>query len=93
MFENNTTCIEQLKEGYDKGDRTKHILPKFFFTHDLQEKREIEVQQIRSSDNLTELFTKSLPPTIFEKSVNKIGMRRLKDLRWIFKIDVLFFIY
>ena len=35
IYENNTTCIAQLKEGYIKGDRTKHISPKFFFTHDL----------------------------------------------------------
>ena len=36
LFEDNAACIAQLKEGYIKGDRTKHILPKFFFTHDLQ---------------------------------------------------------
>ncbi|KAJ9556306.1 hypothetical protein OSB04_010920 [Centaurea solstitialis] len=36
LYEDNAACIAQLKEGYIKGDRTKHILPKFFFTHDLQ---------------------------------------------------------
>ncbi|KAJ9553648.1 hypothetical protein OSB04_017693 [Centaurea solstitialis] len=35
LYEDNAACIAQLKEGYIKGDRTKHILPKFFFTHDL----------------------------------------------------------
>ena len=54
------------------GDKTKHISPKFFFTHNLQVNREIEVQQMRSSDNLTDLFTKSLPPTTYEKLVYKI---------------------
>ena len=34
--EDNAACITQLKDGYIKGDRVKHILPKFFFTHDLQ---------------------------------------------------------
>ncbi|XP_057250021.1 secreted RxLR effector protein 161-like [Beta vulgaris subsp. vulgaris] len=29
MYEDNAACIAQLKEGYIKGDRTKHILPKF----------------------------------------------------------------
>ncbi|KAL0787015.1 hypothetical protein Bca101_003261 [Brassica carinata] len=36
MYEDNATCIAQLKEGYIKGDRTKHILPKLFFKHELQ---------------------------------------------------------
>jgi hypothetical protein len=30
IYENNTACIAQIKEGYIKGDRTKHISPKFF---------------------------------------------------------------
>jgi len=33
--EDNVTFIAQLKDGYIKVDKTKHILPKFFFTHDL----------------------------------------------------------
>jgi hypothetical protein len=36
IYEENTACIAQIKEGYIKGDRTKHISPKFFSTHDLQ---------------------------------------------------------
>ena len=63
-----------------KGDRTKHISPKFFFTHDLEKNGEIDVQQIRSKDNLADLFTKSLPTATFEKLVHRIGMRRYKDL-------------
>src|SRR5215813_14178406 len=80
LFEDNAACIAQLKEGFIKGDRTKHISPKFFFTHDLQKKGDIDVQQVRSCDNLADLFTKSLPTTIFEKLVKKIGMYHLKDV-------------
>ena len=80
LYEDNTACITQLKEGYIKGDRTKHISPKFFFTRDLQKDGEINVQQIRSSENLADLFTKSLPGTIFEKLVYDIGLRRLRDI-------------
>ena len=36
VYEDNAACVAQLKGGYIKGDRTKHISPKFFFTHDLQ---------------------------------------------------------
>ena len=81
MYEDNAACIAQLKGGYIKGDRTKHISPKFFFTHDLQQNGEIEVQQIRSSDNLVDLFTKALPTSTFEKLRYKIGMRRLRDIK------------
>ena len=51
-----------------------------FLKHELQKKGDIDVQQIRSIDNLVDLFTKALPTSIFEKLVHKIGMRRLKDL-------------
>ena len=81
MYEDNVACIAQLKRGYIKGDRTKHISPKFFFTHDLQQNGEIEVQQICSSDNLADLFTKALPTSTFEKLRYKIGMRRLRDIK------------
>ena len=80
LYEDNATCITQIREGYIKGDRTKHISPKFFYTHELQKNGEIDVKQIRSSDNLSNLFTKALPTITFKKLVNDIGMRRLNDL-------------
>ena len=81
IYEDNAACIAQLKDGYIKGDRTKHILPKFFFTHDLQKAKEVQVVQVRSSDNSADLFTKSLPTSTFKKLVHQIGMRQLKDLQ------------
>ncbi|KAK4380785.1 hypothetical protein Sango_3030900 [Sesamum angolense] len=80
LYEDNTSCIAQLKEGYIKGDRTKHISPKFFFTHDLQKNGDNDVQQVRSSENLANLFTKALPTAIFKKLVYNIGIRHFKDL-------------
>ncbi|KAK4388340.1 hypothetical protein Sango_2440600 [Sesamum angolense] len=59
-------CIAQLKKGTSKGDRTKQISPKFFFTHDLQKNGDIDAQQVRSSENLADLFTKALPTAIFK---------------------------
>ena len=55
MYEDNAACIAHLKDGYIKGDRTKHILPKFFFTHELQKAGEVQVVQVRSSDNSADL--------------------------------------
>ncbi|GKB97922.1 hypothetical protein Tco_0984059, partial [Tanacetum coccineum] len=79
--EDNAACIAQLKDGYIKGDKTKHILPKFFFTHDLQKSGDIIVQKIRSGDNQVDLFTKALPTTTFKKLVHDTGMRRLNQLK------------
>jgi len=81
LYEDNAACITQLKEGFIKGDRTKHISPKLFYTHDLQKNGDIDVQQIHSSDNPADLFTKSLSTSTLEKMVYKIGMRRLKYLK------------
>ena len=80
LFENNDVCIAQIIGGYIKEDRTKQISPKFFYAHELQNSGEIDVQQIRSSDNLADLFTKSLLTSIFKKLIHKIGMRQLKDI-------------
>ena len=74
LYEDNATCIAQIKGGYIKGDRTKHISPKFFYTHELQKDGEIYVQQIRSNDNLADLFTKALPSATFKKLVRQVGM-------------------
>jgi hypothetical protein len=75
ICKDNTACIAQIKEGYIKRDRTKHISPKFFSTHDLQKNGLINIYQIRSSDNLADLFIKSLPRNIFEQLSHKIGIR------------------
>ncbi|KAL6571984.1 hypothetical protein OROMI_012942 [Orobanche minor] len=81
LYEDNAACIAQLKEGYIQGDRTKHIFPKLVYTHDLHKDDHINVQQIRSSENLADLFTKALLTSTFRKLIHKIGMCRLKDLQ------------
>ncbi|XP_059636098.1 uncharacterized protein LOC132278319 [Cornus florida] len=80
LYEDNTTCIAQVRGGYINSDRTKHIVPKFFSTHELQKSCDIDVQQIRSRDNLADFFTKALPTTTFKKLVDNIGIRRLNDI-------------
>ena len=44
-------------------------------------KGDINVQSIRSTNNLADLFTKALPTATFERLVHSIGMRRLRDLK------------
>ena len=79
IYEDNGACIEQIKELYIKGDKTKHILPKFLFTHELHKSHEIVVKQIRSSDNVADLFTKASSSSTFKKLTYDIGMRRVCD--------------
>ncbi|XP_074283932.1 secreted RxLR effector protein 161-like [Silene latifolia] len=79
IYEDNAACIHQMKEGFIKGDRTKHIAPKFFFTHELQKEGVVDIQQISSKHNLADLFTKSLPSTTFQELVKNIGMCHLRD--------------
>ena len=63
LHEDIVACIVQIEGGFIKGDKTKHISPKFFYNQELQEKGEIDGQEIRSCNNLTDLFTKVLPST------------------------------
>ena len=81
LFEDNAACVAQMKEGFIKSDRTKHIPPKFFsFSQELEKDKKINIQYIRSSDNVADLFTKALPPTTFRKLIHDIGMRHKRDL-------------
>ena len=57
-----------------KGDKIKHILPKLFFTHDLQKNGDINVQQVCSRENLEDLATNPLTRKTFEQLVNKIEL-------------------
>ena len=53
---------------------TKNINPNFFYAHELQEMNEIKVLHTKSSDDLGDQFTRSLPATTFEKCVWGIGI-------------------
>ena len=80
LYKDNAACITQIRGWYIKGDRNKHIASKFFYTHELQKSGDIDVKQIRSYDNLADVFIKPLPTATFKKMVHNIGMRRLKDM-------------
>jgi hypothetical protein len=80
IYEDNAACIAQMQSSYVNNNVTKHITPKLLYPHELQVNVEISILQIKSCDNLTDLFTKSLPYCTFSKCVADIGMRRLRDL-------------
>jgi hypothetical protein len=70
-----------MDKEYIKRNITKHISPKLFYPHKLQQEEEINILSTKSCDNLTDLFTKSLIASSFKKYVKGIGMRRLRDLQ------------
>jgi hypothetical protein len=70
-----------MRAGYVKSNLTKHMAPKLFYPHQLHKVGEIEILQTKPCDNLADLFTKSLPTSLFQKYVSGIGMRQLKDLQ------------
>ena len=72
IYEDNAACIAQVRGGYIKGNKTKHISPKFFYAHELQESRQVDVKQIRFSNNIANLFINSLPTSTFEKIVYRL---------------------
>ena len=80
IYEDNVACITQLRGGYIKGNITKQILPKFFYTHELQQNKKINIKQICSMENLAYMFTKALPTSTFEKLLYGIGMRHFNKL-------------
>jgi hypothetical protein len=70
-----------MESGYIKSNLTKHIAPKLFYPHELQNNGEIEILQTKSCDNLADLFTKSLPYSLFHKYVEGIGIGDLETCR------------
>jgi hypothetical protein len=81
IYGDNASCVAEMQMGSIKTNYTKYIAPKLFYPHELQEGGEISILQIKSYDNLANLFTKSLLLVIFDKCVKDIGMSRLKDLQ------------
>jgi hypothetical protein len=70
-----------MDKGYIKNNITKHISPKLFYPHELQQEGEINILSTKSCGNLADLFIKSLSASSFKKYVKGIGMRRLRDLQ------------
>ena len=81
IYEDNAACVAQMETGYIKSNMTKHICPKYFYPRELQNEGVVKILQVKSCDNLADLFTKFLPTVTFRKCVRGIGMRDLRDLQ------------
>jgi hypothetical protein len=74
IYEDNVACVAQMQIRYIKTNYIKYISLKLFYSHELQECGKISIFQIKSCDNLANLFTKSLFLATFDKCVKGIGM-------------------
>jgi hypothetical protein len=81
IYIDNWACVVQIETDYIRSNINKHIAPKLFYSHKLQENEDINILQTKSYDNLADLFTKSLPYSTFQKCVKGVDMRRLKWLQ------------
>jgi hypothetical protein len=66
IYKNNSACVTHMQTSYIKTNITKHIAPKLFYPHELQKRGKINILQIKSCDNLADLFTKSLPTSVLK---------------------------
>lgn len=74
LYEKNVICIVQLKTRFIKRDKTNIFYQDFYSHMIFKRMMNINVQQIHSNNNITDLFIKSLPTATFEKMVHKIEM-------------------
>ena len=70
IYEDKMAYVTQMETGYIKSNINKHISPMLFFPPELQQNGDIDILKSKSCDNLADLFTKSLPTSLF-KNVSK----------------------
>lgn len=79
IYEDNRPYVNQIAQGFIKGDRIKHIAPKKIYTHELHGDT-IQVKWIPNIDNKADLFTKLLPSALYKDHSYGIGLQRLSNL-------------
>ena len=80
IYEDNAACIEMMKQGLLKGTIPSIYRLKYFYNQQLQTLLKIQVNQVRSEENVADLSTKSLPKSTFEKHVKSIDMLKLSEI-------------
>lgn len=79
IYEDNQACIKQLETGYIKTDRTKHVLPVFFYPYNLIQEGKIKVENISSEENIADIMTKTLHGPRHQKLAHKLGLRSISS--------------
>ena len=79
LYCDNSGAVAQSKElRYHK--KQKHIKRKYHLIRDIIQRGDTVVTKIASEENLTYLFTETLPVRVFEKHVDYMGVNCLPNL-------------
>ncbi|CAN6483243.1 unnamed protein product [Victoria cruziana] len=76
LFCDNQAAISLMKNG-SVSSRSKHIMVKYHYVHELIEKNEITVDFIPSPEMLADPMTKALTENLFVKHVAAMGLKYL----------------
>lgn len=77
-------------ESYENSRRTRHIDIKYHYIKDLIHKKLIELEYIKTQDNVADIFTKSLNNIKFAKFFEKLNIKQFSDTKY-FQFCIYFF--
>lgn len=80
IYEDNSTTIHQVKTGFIKTEITKHISPKFWWTHDI-DGVDINTTKIDTKNNTADIFTKVMTEDNLEKHRIGLGLYDLETIK------------
>ena len=61
--------------------KTKHIALRYHFIKDHVEDGNVEIHFVRTTDQLTDIFTKALPEASFNKILQGLGMMEAESVQ------------
>jgi KUP system potassium uptake protein len=72
VYQDNLSTIAMVHNGAPTSHRTRHINIRFFFTKDMEERKEIKLEYCPTEDMLADFFTKPLQGALFIRMRDKI---------------------
>ncbi len=79
LYVDNTSAIRLIKNP-EFHQRSKHIDVRYHFLRDLYDRSELDVNYIKSKDQIADVFTKALPKPGFVCLVSKLGLKNKTEL-------------
>lgn len=73
LFVDNASAIK-LTKNPEFHKRSKHIEVRYYFVRELYQNGDINVEYVKSENQLGDMFTKPLNENIFQKLCNKVGL-------------------
>ena len=74
LYCDNTGAIAQAKEP-KAHQKSKHVERKYHIIREIVSRGDIVVYKVPSEDNVTDPLTKAIPPKLFDKHVESMGIR------------------